>query len=231
MNTRFVWQCVVGLATVATLWATAEANGPQSNATAERSPRELARDRWQRPNEVFDKLNVAIGSRVADIGSGEGYFTVLLAERVGTTGKVLAVDVSDSFLNRVRERVAKANLTQVELIKSERNDPKLPVESLDAVIIVNAYHEFKEYDAMMAGIVRGLRPGGRLAILDYGSALGHPRSAYSHEIPGELVIEDATRQGLRLKTFDSAFVTRETGARGYLAVFEKPIGVEPLHQH
>ncbi len=193
-----------------------------SSSAPARSPR----DQWQRPYDVMDRMGVRAGSRVADIGAGQGYFTWHLAARVGTTGRVFAVDIAENTITRLRERITGDGLTQVEAVRGETNDPKLPADSLDAVLTVDAYHEFREYEAMLAAIFRALKPGGLLAVIDHSGPLARPRSEYHnrHNIPAELIIEDAARAGFRLRFFDPEFARdgqRATGQANYLLIFEK----------
>lgn len=183
------------------------------------------RDAWQRPQALMDSLGINAGTRVADIGAGDGYFTFHLAARVGADGRVFAVDIDEQALRRLRERAERERLAQVTTVPSAPDDPKLEAGSVDVVLVVDAYHEFRDYDAMLRGIVAALRPGGRLGIVDTHGPLDRARSEYhkQHNIPAELVIEDAARHGLRLATFERVFATAPGGNRGsYLAVFEKP---------
>lgn len=182
------------------------------------------RDRWQRPHEVMDELALAAGSAVADIGAGRGYFTFRLAERVGKEGKVYAVDLDERDLGRIRNRAKRENLTQIETVHGAAADPRLPADSVDAIIVVNAYHEMRDYDAMLQGMFRALRRGGRLAIIDEEAEPGKPRSSYhsSHEIPDSLVREDAERNGFRFLRSPQGFRNAD-GDPWYFLLFEKPV--------
>ncbi|MGH9853033.1 MAG: class I SAM-dependent methyltransferase, partial [Blastocatellia bacterium] len=120
-------------------------------ASSQDSDRARKRDEWQRPAEVFDALVVKPGQRVADIGSGWGYFTFRLAGRVGAEGKVYAVDIDEEAINKVRQRKERENLKQVEPILSVADDPRLPPD-LDLVLIVDSYHEFRDYDRIMQAV-------------------------------------------------------------------------------
>jgi len=155
------------------------------------------RDQWARPSEVLDALGLKPGSAVADIGAGPGYFTFKLAERVGSDGKVLAVDVNEDAVRELRQKLADAGLKQVQVILSAPEDPKLPPESLDAALVVNAYHEFREHDRMLQAIRRALKPGGVLGIIDKAAAAGHERSYYEerHELPQSFVRDDLAHNG------------------------------------
>ena len=201
----------------------------QALALPAQAPPRSARDTWQRPYEVMDRLGLGAGSRVADIGAGGGYFTWHLASLVGPSGHVFAVDIDDTAVAALRARIARDGLTQVEAVRGEPADPKLPANSLDAILAVDAYHEFRDYDAMLANIFRALKPGGRLGVIDHAGPLGKTRLEYHnrHDIPAELIIEDAARNGLRLRTFDLEFAREGQGNSprfSYLLIFEKPKG-------
>ncbi len=182
-----------------------------------------SRDRWQRPQEVMDELGLAAGSAVADVGAGRGYFTFRLAERVGKEGKVYAVDLDERDLGRISDRAKREHLTQIEAVHGAAADPRLPAESVDAILVVNAYHEMRDYDAMLQGMFRALRGGGRLAIIDEEAEEGKSRSSYhsSHEIPGSLVREDAERNGFRFLRSPRGFRSAD-GDPWYFLLFEKP---------
>ncbi len=189
-----------------------------------------SRDHWQRPQEVMDELGLARGSAVADVGAGRGYFTFRLAERVGKEGKVYAVDLDERDLGRIRSRAKEEGLTQIEIVHSQAADPRLPAESVDAIIVVNAYHEMRDYDAMLQGMFRAPRRGGRLAIIDEEAEAGKSRNSYysSHEIPESLVREDAERNGFRFLRSPQGFRNAD-GDPWYFLLFEKPAANAALH--
>jgi predicted methyltransferase len=187
------------------------------------SDRDRTRDAWQRPAEVFDALAVKPGHRVADIGSGSGYFTFRLAARVGAEGKVYAVDIDPEAINKVRRRKERENLAQVEPVLGAADDPRLPAD-LDAILIVDTYHEFREYDRMMQSVFRALKPGGRLVIIDGEAPFGRPRTSYHslHRIPAELVREEVARHGFVFKESRPGFYDAEYDKKMYFLVFERP---------
>jgi predicted methyltransferase len=158
------------------------------------------RDTWQHPREVMDALELKSGSAVADVGCGNGYFTFRLADRVGATGKVYAVDIMADRIQKVRERAAAKKLPQIVAVVGDPDDPHLPPNSLDAILVVNAYHEFRAYDAMLGHFLAALKPGGRLVVIDYIAEPGKPRSEYMdhHRIPPELVQQEVGRDGFQL---------------------------------
>lgn len=184
--------------------------------------RDRKRDEWQRPAEVLDALGLKSGQRVADIGSGSGYFTFHLAARVGPEGKVYAVDIDDAALKKLRARQEQQRLTQIETILGESADPRLPGE-LDAVLIVDTYHEFREYNQTMQAVWRALKPGGRLVLIDGEGPAGRPRTEYHrlHVIPAELVREEITHAGFIFKESRPGFYDAEYGKNMYFLIFEK----------
>ena len=100
------------------------------------------RNAWQMPDAIMDALGIADGASVADIGAGGGWFTVRLARRVGPNGTVYAQDLQFPMLEAIQRRVDREGLKNVRTIKGEKRDPRLPLSSVDVVLIVDAYHEF-----------------------------------------------------------------------------------------
>ena len=187
------------------------------------SDRDRTRDAWQRPAEVFDALAVRPGHRVADIGCGYGYFSFRLSARVGPEGRVYAVDIDPKAIDRVRQRKERERLEQVEPILGGSADPKLP-NDLDSVLIVDTYHEFRDWDRMMQAMLRALKPGGRLVIIDGEGPSERPRTEYHrlHTIPAELVRKEVARNGFIFIESRPGFYDAEYGKSMYFLVFEKP---------
>ncbi len=182
------------------------------------------RDRWQRPQEVMDALGVQPGSRVADIGAGEGYFTWHLAERVGLHGRVYATDIDKRLISNLRADAKRKRFPQVEVVVGVSDDPHLPTGEIDAALVVNAYHEFRQHEAMLRGILNALRPGGRLAIIDKEAEPGQGRSHYysAHRIPKQLVRTEAESAGFRYVEECPGFTRPDDQSRWYFLLFEKP---------
>src|SRR5262249_50111240 len=183
-----------------------------------------ARDAWQKPEAVMDALGIKPGSSVADVGAGGGYFTFHLAQRVGPKGRVYAEDILEDDVSKVRERAAREKLPQVEAVLGSKDDPKLPEENLDAVLIVNAYHEMREHDAMLRAVFRALKPGGLLAIIDAPAAPGEPRENYfdRHRIPEKFVRDDTGNNGFRFVRQESGFHSPEKNRDYFFLIFQKP---------
>ena len=194
-----------------------------ARSTSQESERDRTRDSWQRPAEVFDALAVKPGHRVADIGCGFGYFSFRLAARVGTEGKVYAVDVDPKAIDRVRQRKDREKLEQVEPVLGESADPRLP-KDLDSVLIVDTYHEFRDWDGMMQAVLRALKAGGRLVIIDGDGPSERPRTEYHrlHTIPAELVKTEVVKNGFVFRESRQGFYDSEYGKNMYFLVFEKP---------
>ena len=193
-----------------------------AKAQSQESERDRKRDTWQRPAEIFEALMVKPGDRIADIGCGSGYFTFRLATRVGNEGKVYAVDIDPDAINKVKLRKEREKLQQIEPILSTSADPRLPGE-LDAVLIVDTYHEFREYDVMMQAVFQALKPGGRLVIIDGEAPAGRPRTEYHrlHTIPETIVRNEVTRNGFVFKESRPGFYDAEYSKKMYFLVFIK----------
>lgn len=180
------------------------------------------RDAWQHPSEVMDALGLKAGSVVGDVGCGEGYFTFHFASRVGPQGKVYAEDIDYKVLNKISDRAFKEKLGQIEEILGSDRDPRLPATGLDAILVVDAFHEMHNYDDMLQGMYLALKPGGLLGIIDRKAEPGQPRSNYfeHHRIPEKLTQEDATRNGFRLLRKEAGFTTPERNY--FFLLFQKP---------
>lgn len=181
------------------VFAQAAGDAAVIQSSTDRRSRETQREEQQRVTDVFKALGIAPGAVVADVGAGQGFYTVRLAKAVGDTGKVYAVDVSASALRSLRGRVADESIGNVEVIEGAVDDPKLPKGSLDAALIVNAYHEMTDHQKMLAHIRAALKPGGRLVILEPISPSlrdrGRAEQTRQHEIAPAFVQQEAKAAG------------------------------------
>ncbi len=121
---------------------------------------------WQLPSEVLDALNIKPGSRVADLGAGDGYFTFLLAEAVGPSGRVYAVDVDRPTLERLEKEVQTSDYSNIDVIQGELDDPRLPDASIQVVFLCNTYHHLERQPEYFERLKTDLAPGGRVAVID-----------------------------------------------------------------
>lgn len=133
------------------------------------SPREFEypnRDQTLRIQKVMDLLKIRRGSRVADIGAGGGWFTVRAARRVGPKGVVYAQEILPRYTQFIAQRAQHEGLKNVRPVLGTTDDPKLPASTMDAVLILNAYHEFEKPLAMLRKVRLSMKPGARLAFIE-----------------------------------------------------------------
>ena len=126
-----------------------------------------SRAAWQKPDEVVTALGLRAGDAVADIGAGSGYFSTRFARAVGETGKVFAVDIDDGLIEYLRERAAKEKLNNMEPVLSKPDDPNLAPQSVDLVFICNVLHHVESRASYYKKLAAALRPGGRIAVIDF----------------------------------------------------------------
>jgi ubiquinone/menaquinone biosynthesis C-methylase UbiE len=125
------------------------------------------RDSEEEPDHAIDVLKIAKGSSVADVGAGSGYMTIKLAKKVGPEGKVFATDIQSGMIELLNKRIAKGKITNVSAILGTQDDPRLPVDTLDLVLMVDVYHELSQPQLMLRHIKASLKTGGRLVLLEY----------------------------------------------------------------
>jgi SAM-dependent methyltransferase len=125
------------------------------------------RETEEEPGRALDLIGIAKGSTVADVGAGNGYITWRLAEKVGPKGKVYANDIQPEMLDMLRKNMRQRKLDNVETVLGGYDDPKLPVNAIDLIILVDVYHEFSEPQKMLRGMRESLKPDGRLVLLEY----------------------------------------------------------------
>lgn len=159
------------------------------------------RDAKQRPQALVKALGLERGQTVADLGTGVGYLLPYLSEAVGGNGKVLAQDIFPDFLAKARAAADTERLNNVQFMLGTTTDPKLPVNSCDVILVLDAYHHFDFPAKMLARIKVALKPGGRLALVDY------------YKRPGAMAGGDAVNH-IRLDMDD---VIKEVEAEGFRA--------------
>ena len=160
-----------------------------------------ARDAWQQPEEVVRALALAPGMTVADLGAGTGYFVERLARGVGASGRVFALDVEESMVRHVRERAAKAGLSQVEGKQVTARDPGLEARSVDRILVVDTWHHLDDRAEYTRRLARALRPGGFVLVVDYEpeASMGPPRR---HRLPASTVAGELRAAGLVAEVVD-----------------------------
>lgn len=184
------------------------------------------RDQWQRTGDIIQALDLREGSVVADVGSGAGYFALKLSPAAGKSGEVLAVDIQKQPLIFLRIRTFLRNQHNVHIILGDPDDPKLSQSAVDAVLIVNAYHEFENPNKVLECIIRALRPGGRLVVADRGprSENGDVRDAEvrRHELSPNIAESELRQSGFELVKREDRFIDRPEDRPWWLMVARRP---------
>lgn len=150
------------------------------------------RDEKLQPNRVMDILGIKEGSSVADIGAGSGWFTVRAARRVGASGVVYAEDINRDYLNYIEKRAKRESLANIRVILGEEDDPRLPANSIDAVLLLKTYHEVAQPIRLLKRTRDAMRPEALLGIIDRNG------KGDDHGIDKEVVIKEAERAGFVL---------------------------------
>lgn len=207
--------------------------GPPHGAERHRQPedrqqylRDLdspSRDEYQKPAEVIAALRLAPGMVVADLGSGSGYFTRRFAQAVGSGGLVYAVDVEREMLAYLeRSLPPPAGRAKVEIVLADPGSPHLPPAAVDLVFVCNVYHHLEDRPAYFARLAAALKPGGRVAIVDFyhDERSGHVGFPRRHLVARETVLAEMAEAGYRLAR-EHGFLPRQ-----YFLEFE-PLGRTP----
>ncbi|MFM2256598.1 MAG: hypothetical protein RIQ28_445 [Pseudomonadota bacterium] len=171
---------------------------------------EAARDEAGEATKLMDWAAISPGMTVADIGAGEGYYTVRLASRVGAKGRVLAQDINRGALERLGERIARDRLDNVAIKEGGIDDPRLPKGSFDRIFLVHMYHEVTEPYAFTWRMRDALKPRGQIIVVD------RNRPTSQHGMPPKLLFCEFAAVGYRLMEFEER---PEVGA--YFARFER----------
>lgn len=171
---------------------------------------EDARDERDEANKVMELAEVTPGMTVADIGAGEGYYTVRLADRVGEAGRVLAQDIDRDALERLGSRVERESLENISIKLGRADDPQLPVDSFDRIFLVHVYHEVSEPYAFLWRMWPALSQGGEIIVVEAERPIGQ------RGIPHALLFCEFEAVGYHLLEF-----TEKPDIQGYFARFER----------
>ena len=187
------------------------------------------RDKWQHPERILDAIRVNENTRVADIGCHQGYLTVKLAEKIGSAGKVYAVDIDSYQLSKLEENLKKRDLlNKVEIIKGDYDNPNLPVNTLDAAVIIDSYHEMDEHVKMLQHIFESLKPGGRFVLIEAiapeREKLTRDQQTAKHEIALRYAREEIIAAGFTILKEENPFIDRmkAKGDKEWLIIAIKP---------
>src|SRR5262245_22479968 len=156
------------------------------------------RNQWQQPAVVIEELQLTAGMNVADLGAGTGYFSRYLASAVGESGTVFAVDTEPNLVEHLRDRAEKEGTPNVVTILAAPDDPRLPQAGIDVVLIVDTYHHIDGRRRYFANLRRALRPGGRVAVIDWHKRELPEGPPVEHKLAREQVVQEMTAAGYRL---------------------------------
>ena len=153
------------------------------------------RIREEMPDDVVANMDLQPNHVVADIGAGSGYFSFRIADQV-PLGKVLAVDIQPEMLQLIERQKGEQNVSNIDGVLGEIDDPNLELNSIDAAIMVDAYHEFSHPYEMINGIYEALKPGGRIFLLEYRGEDASVPIRPLHKMTQEQVVKEMSVFGL-----------------------------------
>ena len=137
--------------------------GPGGIIWLERSERETE----EKPQLVIDALEIKPGQTIADLGAGSGYYSFRIAPLVGPAGKVLAIDIEPQMLDVIAQRASREHVANIATVRSSARDPNLASHSVDLLFMVDVYHELEYPYEVMTRVREALKPGGRVALVEY----------------------------------------------------------------
>lgn len=191
------------------------ADRPVANIVSDRWSNEEARDRLDEAATVMARAKIDKGMTVADLGAGEGYYTIRLAQRVGEDGRVLAQDIIPAVRDALAERVARERLENVSVKLGAPADPKLPEASFDRILMVHMYHEIEQPYEFLWRMRPSLRPDGLVVVVDAN------RRTVDHGTPPVLLKCEFAAVG-----YEQVTMAPMPSAGGYFATF-KAVGKRP----
>lgn len=159
-------------------------------------------DKRQEIVRLAELLQWKPGAIVADIGAGDGSYSFLAAEKVGPSGRVYATEIDKEKLKDIRAQVAKRKLNNVTVVEGAAGDTNLPSDCCDSIFMRHVYHHITEPQEFDRNLVRSLKPGGRLAIIDFAPwrnsepVQGVPKNRGGHGIPQKIMVDELTAAGL-----------------------------------
>jgi ubiquinone/menaquinone biosynthesis C-methylase UbiE len=174
------------------------------------------RDNEEDPDHAIDVLKITKGSTVADIGAGSGYMTVKLAKKVGPDGKVFANDIQPGMLELLTRRLQKSKITNVSTVLGTQDDPRLPLDAIDLVLMVDVYHELSQPQLMLRHIKASLKPTGRLVLLEYRKEDPNIPIKPEHKMSVAEAKLEVEAEGFKLTK------TNEDLPRQHILIFSKP---------
>jgi ubiquinone/menaquinone biosynthesis C-methylase UbiE len=196
------------IASLAAIFCTARAASPQFD---EERASELKR-------RVIETLKLQPGQTAADVGCGDGFYTLPLARFLGPSGKLYAEDIGDVELAKLKKNLSAESVTNVEVVKGTVDDPQLPAGQMDAVLIVNSYHEMTEHQAMLRHVKTALKQGGTFvlmeAIWDNRENQSRKEQADHHQLSPRLARQEVEEAGFEVIELRDPFLERPPDEEG-----------------
>jgi ubiquinone/menaquinone biosynthesis C-methylase UbiE len=163
-------------------------------------------------DRVMDLLHVTPGKTVADIGAGGGWFSTLAARRVAPTGTVLAEDINPQYIEYIQKRAVTEHLGNIKPVLGTPDDPKLPPNSVDAILMLKVYHEIEHPQLVLAALRIAMKPSARFGIIDRNG------TGADHGLDEKILREEVERAGFKqVERYD---FTKDDG-QDYFLIFEK----------
>ena len=156
------------------------------------------REEEERTSEMIKELKLKEGMAVADIGSGNGYHTLMMAKLIGGKGKAYAVDIQPEMLRMLETRAKKSGLDNIVSVENRYWDTDLPEKSIDLALMADVYHEFSHPEEMLASIRRSLKPGGQVVLLEFRTEDTKVPIKPEHKMSKAQVIREMTVNGFKL---------------------------------
>ena len=178
-------------------------------------------------NQIVEVLAIEEGTILADVGAGEGYWTVALGQRVGKAGRVYSTEIMSELLGYIRNRVEEAELENVTLIKGTATDTKLPRQCCDAILLRIVYHHFTNPQDMNRSLFESLRPGGLILVIDFAPGApgtptdilaGVPKERGGHGTPKDQLIKEMTAN-----RFEVVYQRDDWSSGNYAVLFRRPM--------
>jgi precorrin-6B methylase 2 len=179
------------------------------------------REEEESPALLHKALGLKPGDVVADVGAGSGYHTFRLAKVVGDKGKVYAVDIQQEMLDLINKKAKRTKRNNVETVMGAESDPKLPANSCDLILLVDVYHEFSHPYEMTEAMVKALKPGGRLAFVEFRLEDSSVPIKLVHKMSQKQVVKEMAVHPLVWRT------TLDVLPWQHLIIFEKPAAAAP----
>jgi predicted methyltransferase len=212
-----VWGVVLALSIIAGLAGAQTSPATQQRPTSTPYSGDLSifeypdRDKKLQIDRVVDLLGITAGKNVADIGAGSGWFTVRASRRVGPTGTVMAEDINPQAIEYIGKRMVKENLPNVRTVLGAPDDPRLPADSVDAVLMLKVYHEIAHPEAFLKALKPALRQGAKVGIIDRNG------NGTNHGLNHDVVVKEMAEAGYKLVgTYD---FTKADG-QDYFLIFQ-----------